>query len=896
MKPIITIICLFIAAGTANAQAGAWTWMRGDTTFPSFAVYGTQGVAAPSNTPPSLYESAEWTDLNGNFWIYGGFEFIGPGGLKSALWKFDPVTNLWTWVSGSQSSNVLAVHGTKGVPSPLNDPGNRGYGIATWVDLNNDLWMFGGNSWDPQVFTGLRNDMWKYSIATNEWTWMSGSDTVNGTGVPGVLQVPDVNNTPSPRCEAGSTWTDANGDLWMFGGTNTTDEVWRYSVATNEWTWMSGQTTGITGVNYGVQGVPAATNTPGARFSFSNWKDQQGNFWIYGGGNTGYSDMWMYNPTTFMWTWMAGTGLTPLPVFSTYCTPGQGVAPPLTENRACWTDQCGRFWQFGGFGFGSDLVNILWVFDPVTLEFTWVSGSLAVLQPAIAAAQFVPSVSNVPASADGGNGFTALNGDLWMTGGRNAGTLLWRYQIDPSCPSAQITATIAASAQNGTGCAPFTPSFSALLSNAQITTATYQWDFGDPTTTNDTSSLANPAYTFSQPGTYTVTLIASAVNSCINSTDTSTFTVTVFQQPIANLGSDTVLCSPASSILLDAGNTGATFLWSTNDTTQTIQVNSPGIYSVTISEGSCISADTLLISIATQPDLGNDTAVCPGQSLQLATNAPGNYLWNTGDTTSSILATTAGAYILQVFDAVCITADTLVLTLLPAPVVDLGNDTLLCPDQTLILNAANTNASYNWNTGANSAAISINQAGNYSVIVNQAGCVAADSIRVTYTTTPQLGDDLSLCLIENNIVLDAGTLPGSYRWSTGDTTSSITISEPGIYSLTVTSGSCILTDSITITGNPGGSLLYVPNSFTPNGDGLNDNFKPIGTDIISFNLLIFNRWGELIFETNDYNSGWNGITGNQQAENEVYVYLINYSSSCSEGLTLRKMGHVSVIR
>jgi hypothetical protein len=117
-------------------------------------------------------------------------------------------------MKGSNTGNDPGSYGTMGIPSPSNNPGARAYGAATWVDSNGDLWMFGGNGVSP-TWSGMLADVWKYTIATNEWTWMQGNpgDYSNF----GTLQVPNATNSPGQREECTANWIDANGNLWFYG-------------------------------------------------------------------------------------------------------------------------------------------------------------------------------------------------------------------------------------------------------------------------------------------------------------------------------------------------------------------------------------------------------------------------------------------------------------------------------------------------------------------------------------------------------------------------------------------------------------------------------------------------------------------------------------------------------
>src|SRR5262245_33678225 len=110
------ILCtqFFVLCTSCIAQTpGEWTWMKGDSVTGVPGVFGTKGVAAPANTPPAIYEAGEWTDLQGNFWIYGGLN--SAFGNQGDLWKYDASINMWTWVNGPGTVNAPPVYGVKGV-------------------------------------------------------------------------------------------------------------------------------------------------------------------------------------------------------------------------------------------------------------------------------------------------------------------------------------------------------------------------------------------------------------------------------------------------------------------------------------------------------------------------------------------------------------------------------------------------------------------------------------------------------------------------------------------------------------------------------------------------------------------------------------------------------------
>src|SRR6185295_4560425 len=114
MKKVFTLFCfLFCISDFAIAQGGVWTWMNGDSTITSVGHFGTQGVFDSLNSPPSFYEACEWTDQQGNFWLFGGRATSDYGDL----WKFNPSINQWAWIKGTGLPNQAGIYGVQGVPS-----------------------------------------------------------------------------------------------------------------------------------------------------------------------------------------------------------------------------------------------------------------------------------------------------------------------------------------------------------------------------------------------------------------------------------------------------------------------------------------------------------------------------------------------------------------------------------------------------------------------------------------------------------------------------------------------------------------------------------------------------------------------------------------------------------
>ncbi len=292
-----------------DPNTGEWTWVDGpSSSSPPIAVYGTQGVAATANVPGPRSGSISWVDGSGNLWLFGGYGDTSNTnpytfGFLNDLWEFSPAAGMWTWVSGSSNTvNAAGVYGTLGTAASANEPPARA-GAGSWIDSTGSLWLFGGNA-----FGGFLNDLWKFTPSTNQWTWVSGGNAPNALGVYGTQGATAATNVPGSRSPA-AFWIDAAGNFWLFGGngisapqtSNLFNDLWVFSPATGQWTWVSGSSGGGAAGVYGTLGAAAPGNVPGARDGAAAWIDGAGNLWLFGGGSAAnplaggeLNDLWQY--------------------------------------------------------------------------------------------------------------------------------------------------------------------------------------------------------------------------------------------------------------------------------------------------------------------------------------------------------------------------------------------------------------------------------------------------------------------------------------------------------------------------------------------------------------------------------------------------------------------------
>jgi hypothetical protein len=407
------------------------------------------------------------------------------------------------------------------------------------------------------------NDLWEYFPSSNEWAWIGGAipppitSTANCVppGVYDTLGTPDAANIPAGRYGA-SSWTDNNGNLWLFAGLggeyeNTgLNDLMEFVPSADEWTWKGGSdptsqsNTGASGI-YGTLGVYAAGNIPGGRVRASCWTDSGGNFWLLGGtvilpvsGEfSTENDLWEFSPSMNMWAWMGGqnapsncttfqgqgdcSGNTG--VYGTLGVPAAGNIPGARSNASAWTDKSNHPWLFGGDGF-----NDLWVFEPAANEWGWMGGtnpetSSQSPQPGVYGTLGVPATGNVPGGRNQAATWTDRSGNFWLFGGNNAPNDLWVYEAQASA------ATPAFSVAAGTYTAIQNVTITDPTANAVVY---YTTDGSEPTT--GSTVYSGPITVAS---TETLPAVAVATNALSSAVASAAYTINVVPPDFSIAGS-----------------------------------------------------------------------------------------------------------------------------------------------------------------------------------------------------------------------------------------------------------------------------------------------------------------------------------------------------------------------
>ena len=299
-----------------------------------------------------------------------------------------------------------------------------------------------------------------------------------------------------------------------------------------------------------------------------------------------------------------------------------------------------------------------------------------------------------------------------------------------------------------------------------------------------------------------------------------------------------------------------------------------------------------------------DSSICAGDSLcidlsgQLSYNWQPNYaissttsakpiLFPAKDTTYTVTITN---HCFQSYD------ETVNIKVLPKPRFNLGSDTSICEGQNLLLSTSLPGAKLLWFTQESTPSIHVDSTATvWLEAFYDAQCKVRDSLLVQRIPLPVSTHfpDTTICFLDQALLtLDAGNQALHHLWQNGDSTQKLNVYNEGMYTVTLSNNaSCAITDSIFVS-NDCLYTLFAPNVFTPfNNDGINDVFLFKGIKVFDFHISIFNRWGELLFESSNMDEGWNGIYKGNPVQIDVYVWKLDYRDSKKR----QRTGHLSII-
>lgn len=308
-------------------------------------------------------------------------------------------------------------------------------------------------------------------------------------------------------------------------------------------------------------------------------------------------------------------------------------------------------------------------------------------------------------------------------------------------------------------------------------------------------------------------------------------------------------------------------------------------------------------------DLGDDALLCDGESLILDATLPNadTYQWQDGSTDPTFLVTESGTYSVIVTNECNSLSDNISVTYIsPQPItIDLGNDTILCPGEIYPLDATwNGGIDYTWQDGFDGSIYSVSEAGFYEVeIVGVCGEIGNASVEIEYDDEPlnlDLGVDSLLCE-EDGLYFLSATNPRAltYLWDDGSTSPILQAIDSRVYAVTITDNCKSETDEISIQyTNCTVCEVYVPNAFSPDFNGYNDFFRPYSNCVLeNYSMKIFNRWGAMVFESKDIDTGWDGRFNNKDVDEGVYVYLFEFEvNQMGENISKKMSGDITVLK
>lgn len=420
----------------------------------------------------------------------------------------------------------------------------------------------------------------------------------------------------------------------------------------------------------------------------------------------------------------------------------------------------------------------------------------------------------------------------------------------------------------------------------------YVWSTGEIT----------PSITVTTPGTYTV----NGSSSCGSATQSAI--VTFGSAPAVSVSGDQVVCAGVPATLTATSN--APVLWSTGEQTPSITVTAPGTYTATATNGcgsSSASMDVLLIDAPTVT-ISGVLAICPGQTTTLTASGADTYVWSDGSTGAVISVAQPGPITVTGTSACGTDAATVTITTGESPTVEITGGTLLCAGASIVLTAS-SNAPITWNTGATGSSITVNNPGLYTVTATNA--CGTDSDGHTVDASP-LEAGIAATPLSGTVPLqvqftNTSTAGASSAWDFGglgtstSTAPVFTFQAPGSYLVTleVALGGCTAEAVVLINVIPPpagtASSISLPNVFTPNNDRTNDVLSIQAVNIVSVEVLIYNRWGQKVNELRRVGEVWDGrsMSGNLVPDG-TYFYTLNALGT--DGVTHTLTGHITVVR
>jgi len=797
------------------------------------------------------------------------------------FWSWDQGTNTWT-----QIANFAGPGRMSGIAFTIN---GRGY-VGTGIDVNNVIY----------------NDLWEYNPGTNTWTAKA--------------------NCPVSTSDAVGFAVGNYG--YITGNTN----LYRYSPASNTWTYMSA--------------FPAAYRNAASAFSIGT-KGYVG----IGNNGTTFQDFWEWDSGTNTWTAKANFPISLYNAASfsigTMGYIGTGDTCDLCVSREFWGwDQTSNTWmqlpyypgakRESAVAFSIGCKGYLGVSD----EYDYQGHTFQDYY------EYTPDIPHLANAGDdtlickgGSVQLAAVTGTGYRYSWTPATGLSNDTIYNPVASPADTTQYIltVTTPQGCTGkdtvivnvgnisvsVLPKTSYFCAGTADTLIAAAnaaaTYSWS---PAAGLSCATCAKTGASPGGPTDYIVTA-TSIAGGCI-SKDTAHVLVAT-----GKAGAGVTIC-PGDSTTISASG-GITYSWSPsatlinpNTATPIAHPTMPTNYTVTVTTGTCVFKDSIFVNVSNNlvVDAGRDTTICPGKNVTLSASGGKKYSWipTTGLSNPNIfnpVATPAVTtnYIVNITSGGCSAKDSVLVTVDSLPKAAAGNDTVICKGASVNLSASG-GGTYLWSpsagltcsTCAGTSATPIATTKYIVTVKDATGCSNKDSMTVTVNNLPtaNAGSDVTIKLGQSVTLNGSGGI--NYLWLPGNELSDPKIANPiatptntTVYILVVAdANNCLNEDTVTVTVIKPSCVgsdedLFVANIFSPNGDGKNDVLQLKGNGITNVYWAIYDRWGNLLFESTDQSQGWDGTKKGSPMGTDTYVYYIK-ATCIKTNSELRMKGNVTLMR
>jgi len=753
MKKNIQLFVMAILLATFTKAQFNWTWIGGSSNSVNQSpTFGTQGVGSTTNSPGARYGSVSWTDNAGNIWLFGGNQ--ANLGYMSDLWRYTPSNGQWTWMKGPSSAYQYGVYGTQGTGATNNTPGCRLYS-GGWADNNGNLYLFGGYGHSGSSSYVYNNDLWRYNISSNTWTWLKGSSSGYAYATPGTQGTGATNNTPGCRYFCPMS-RDQSGNGWLYGGygyssnnQGMNNDLWKFDISTGNWIWIKGSTTNVNlfGV-YGTQGVASTTNNPGCREEATLTFDNNGNLYLFGGygytsNNSGNpNDLWRYNIANNTWTWLKGSNTT-ASNYGVYGTQGTGASTNTPGGRVVYgcnqmmCDGSGNLWMFGGYGYSSNSfarLNDLWRYSPSNDQWTWMKGSSSANQFGVYGTINVANTNNTPGGKEVPIGIGA-NGSFYIYGGYGTNTSntgiqddFWRIDFcNYGTPPANTTPTANLSVCSG----------NTTTLTVSTASGTILWYASSSSTSNigtGTSVVVSSSLMTASSNPTTALIYVTNSVSCGENSNRQAITVTVNPNPTLTVNNGTV-CEGSVFVMNPSGAQTYSFSNGANTVVATTSQN----YTVTGTNAfGCTNTITAVASLSVRPSpviVVNSGSICAGGSFVIVPTGAVSYTYSSGSPTVFPQSST-GYMVTGTSSLGCTSASPAIASVMVYALPSIAaNNATICANASYTINPTGA-ATYTYSNG--SGVISPSVSSVYGITgTSQYGCVSNNTVLVYIHVNPR---------------------------------------------------------------------------------------------------------------------------------------------------------------